>query len=292
MTAQRDPDRLIAAFLDEGPDELRDSSYDSVRLQIESKRQWVVLGSWREQHMTNLAKLALAAAAVVLVAVVGIRFLPGMITGPGGTPSPTPSITARPSAAVLPGGHVNLAAGSYRISDNTITRAPVQVTIPAGWTTDSSILFKGDPDPRSAPVVIATWFIDHVYGDSCQWRDSLVPVSTADELINALKDQKSRDVVQPTTVSLGGTPATLVKLSVSSDFDTATCDGASMRSWPDPDLAESGGWPTAPGEVQDVYVVDAPDGPFVIMTTTQDDATADETAELAAIVNSIEIGAP
>ncbi len=51
--------------------------------------------------MTNFAKLAFAAAAVVLVAVVGLRFLPG-IRGPGATASPTPLITPVPTPTQAP----------------------------------------------------------------------------------------------------------------------------------------------------------------------------------------------
>ena len=44
MTAQRDPDRLIHAFLMEGQTELADPVYDAVRATIERKRQRAVIG--------------------------------------------------------------------------------------------------------------------------------------------------------------------------------------------------------------------------------------------------------
>lgn len=52
--------------------------------------------------MTNFARFVIAAAAVVLVAVVGINMLPrsGGVGGPG--PSPTPSDTSLPNARVSP----------------------------------------------------------------------------------------------------------------------------------------------------------------------------------------------
>jgi hypothetical protein len=57
--------------------------------------------------MNSYAKLALAAAAVLVVAIVGINLLPGGsggIGGPAVTPSPSPSPTAALSGASLPYG--------------------------------------------------------------------------------------------------------------------------------------------------------------------------------------------
>jgi hypothetical protein len=56
--------------------------------------------AWRSDRMNTYAKLIVAAAAVLLVAVVGYQFLPSR-SGAGGTPtsapSPTPSLLARGS---------------------------------------------------------------------------------------------------------------------------------------------------------------------------------------------------
>ncbi len=88
MTAPRDPDLLIRAFLEEGRSELPDRTYDAVRDQIDHTRQRVVIGPWREPSMSNTTRLAIAAAAVVVVAVIGIQLLPGFGGGVGG-PGPT-----------------------------------------------------------------------------------------------------------------------------------------------------------------------------------------------------------
>ena len=93
MTASRDPDRLINAFLHEGLDELPDPVYDAVRDRIEQTRQRAVIGPWRTSHVNRYLKIGLAAAAVVLIAVVGYNLLPGS-PAPGGEPSATPEPTA------------------------------------------------------------------------------------------------------------------------------------------------------------------------------------------------------
>jgi WD40 repeat protein len=120
MNTQREPDLLIKAFLDDGVNELPDSSYDAVRSAIEQRRQRVVIGPWREQQMQRFAMSGIAAAVIVLAAVVGLRFLPSntgigvggeptasptaslMVSGASPTASPSPAATSSPSGASSP----------------------------------------------------------------------------------------------------------------------------------------------------------------------------------------------
>ena len=97
MTAQRDTDRLINAFLMEGQTELADPVFDAVRATIEHKRQRTVYGPWRLPNaMNKLVPFGLGAAAVVVALVIGMQvFGPAAPGGVGGPPSPTP--TASPS---------------------------------------------------------------------------------------------------------------------------------------------------------------------------------------------------
>lgn len=109
MTTTRDPDTLIQAFLDDGIDELPDSSYDVVRAAIDRPRQRVVLGPWRDHRMSKFALLTATAAAVVLAAVIGIRSLPsggGMWGAPAATASPAPSPIVDPNGRLEPGTYV------------------------------------------------------------------------------------------------------------------------------------------------------------------------------------------
>ena len=59
MTASRDPDRLIGAFLNEGEDQLHDQVYDAVRADIEQKRQRAVIGPWRMPTMNKFVTIGL-----------------------------------------------------------------------------------------------------------------------------------------------------------------------------------------------------------------------------------------
>lgn len=111
MSERRDLERLLQSFLAEGPLELPDPSYDEVRDRMEHKRQRAFIGPWRTPDVNRYLKLGLAAAAVVLIAVVGYNLLPGLgVGGPGATPSPSPSLIARGSFVEHDWGQVEFVA--------------------------------------------------------------------------------------------------------------------------------------------------------------------------------------
>ena len=94
MTASRDPDRMIHAFLREDAGQLDDQVYDAVRAEIEQKRQRVVIGPWRVPTMSKLLPIGLGAAAVIAVLVIGSQLLGTPASGGvGGAPSAAPSPT-------------------------------------------------------------------------------------------------------------------------------------------------------------------------------------------------------
>ena len=111
MSNHLDPDRSIAAWLvaeapDRAPERLLETSRERVR---STAQRWSLRPARRFDAMNSYAKLALAAAAVLVVAVVGINLGPGLSTtsseaSPTSSPlaSPTASPSAAPSQAVAP----------------------------------------------------------------------------------------------------------------------------------------------------------------------------------------------
>jgi hypothetical protein len=288
MTARRDPDRFVRAFLEEGPTELPDRSYDAVRAEIDHTRQRVVIGPWRLPNMSNFARYGIAAAAIVVVAVLAFNLLPKApgIAGPGATATPTPSPV---SATVLPLGHLD--PGTYYVDDPAFTQAKRFIfTVPAGWTgTGRSDIEKGD---GTGKLMLATWVVSHIYGDVCQWQDTLVPVgSTVGELVSALAAQTGRTASTPTDVTLGGFPAKRIELiTPDMDLDAAFCHSGMLRYWPDPGPNENGGLWSASGNHTDVvYAVDVSGKRLVVIARHYAGSSEQDVAELNAIVNSIRI---
>jgi len=106
MTARHDLDRMLDAFLSDGPVELPDPSFDSVRDRMETTRQRVVIGPWRVPDMNKFLALGAGIAAVVVVLAVGSRLLPAPAdptAGTGSSPAPAAaSATIAPTTAPSP----------------------------------------------------------------------------------------------------------------------------------------------------------------------------------------------
>jgi hypothetical protein len=132
MNARREPDRLIQAFLMEGQTELADQVYDAVRSGIQQRRQRVFIGPWRLPDMNKLVPIGLAAVAVVGVLLVGSRLL-GTPSGPGGTPSPEPTLSPSPSVIVT---SPSPSSGVPPLSETfTSERHGFSISYPTGWGT-------------------------------------------------------------------------------------------------------------------------------------------------------------
>lgn len=298
MTAGRDPDRLIQAYLDEGLTELPDRAYDAVRSEIDQTRQRVVIGPWRVPSMSNFARIAIAGAAVLLVAVAGIYILPklGGVGGPGASPTPSPLPST--SAMILPETG-DLVPGTYYIDGDTIPQARrMSFTVPAGWISSRS---SRTIDMRVAPelvikatdsgrLVLGASAVDRVYGDSCHWRGTLVDAGdSVAELTGALAAQSGRSASATTDVTVDGFAGRRIELTTP-DQNAAFCDGGLFHDWPaaGPNDDVTGQF-SQENETDVVYVVDVAGSRLVIVATHSRTSTPQEVAELDSIVASIRI---
>jgi hypothetical protein len=98
MTANRDPETVLDAWLDEGPTDLPDATRRAILAALPTTQQARRgrFAPWRLRSMNGSTRLALGAAAIVIVAVGGIYLLGGLrptgsVGGPGPSPSPTPT---------------------------------------------------------------------------------------------------------------------------------------------------------------------------------------------------------
>jgi hypothetical protein len=124
----RNLDQLLDAWLDLGPDVAPDRVHSAIALEVRTTRQAARWSQWAAERfppMNAFAKIAIAAAGVVVLAVVGLNLLSpsGRFGGSGPAVSPSPSSSCSPSplpsAAVggqnvqgWPGARTN-AAGLY-----------------------------------------------------------------------------------------------------------------------------------------------------------------------------------
>jgi hypothetical protein len=313
MTASRDPDRLIHAFLDEGLDELPYPVYDAVRDRIEQTRQRAVIGSWRTPDVNRLLKIGLAAAAVVVIAVVGYQFLGDSNTGgPGASESAEPSATAAPSEPA-PSAWVGLPAGPFVV---TSAGDPVQVTVSIaspgwGWLTEYDAVNKDDDGldtPETVGAVLIAWAWPagtgfNVYGDPCQWLTTIprTPATTPDEIAAAFAAQALSDASAPVDVTVGGYAGKAITLNVPMSYhqvpdvpreqEFADCDQNEFVFY-GTDRADAAVERNAqgPGQVDELWILDV-NGSIVILDAAYGPATpADLVEELRTLAESATFG--
>lgn len=123
MTATRDLDLIVSAWLDEGPVELPGATRRAVLTSLPTIRQARrgPFAPWRFSRMTTYSRLA-AAAIVAVVAIGGAIYLlnpPGGF-GPGApTTPPAPTATPMPTRSIVP----TVQAGTITLTDEACTWA-------------------------------------------------------------------------------------------------------------------------------------------------------------------------
>jgi hypothetical protein len=285
MSTDGDTTRIVRSWLEEGVTALPDRVLDTVLDQVPAtpqRRSW-----WPARRFASLntyAKVAIALAAVVVVAVVGYNLLP-RYGGVGGVPTtPPPTATPVPTPAPLPSG--SMAAGTYLISDASLTLYPYSLTVPTGWEGGDGAR-RGDSFSGTG-VEVTSWRITDVYADSCHWTGTLVPVSTGPALVAALVAQTGHASSAPVETTIGGRAATKLALSLDAAADLSSCEVAGhVHIWPDPGPDESGGWAMIPGETLTVYVVDGPGNVMVLMTVQHKDSPAADVTALQQVLDSV-----
>jgi hypothetical protein len=254
--------------------------------------------------MTNRFRLALAAAAVLVIAVVGIAVLPKV--GPGradASPSAHPSVTAIVSPVPLPTGM--LPAGTYVITPSAHpawTACPhpaapgcsdppaadairFTLTVPEGWVgVDGTAIWPAEleaapPGGASVGFSRGSW----LHSDPCRQDLKLPDVNvgpTVDDFANALADNRFLEVTTPVDVTLAGYRGKYLDLQVPADLSRCP---TSYHPW------EPGIYAQGPGQRWHLWILDVRGVRVVVMGTDYAATSAQHRAELEAIVDSITI---
>jgi len=188
--------------------------------------------------VNRLLKIGLAAAAVVVIAVVGFQYLDGSNTGGPGvteTPQPTasPAVTPEPSAAVIPPlPEGTLTAGTYRLRPSSSETMTIDATVPdGGWSGGPPNAIGGPVGESNGPNGLAVAFFkaQTINSDPCHWdkdgSGSAPPEGdiqvgpTVDDLAEALAASSAYDSTTPVEVTLGGFSGKRLDLQISPDPD-------------------------------------------------------------------------
>jgi hypothetical protein len=215
---------------------------------------------------------------------------PTIVVG-AASPSAVSPPSASGAAVRLPATGV-VAAGRYYVDDPNqylINVDRLMFMVPAGWTADGgNQIYKERGEPGE--VKFATWFLTHVFSDVCEWGTLVDAGTTVDELVGALTEQDGWKASAPTDLTVGGFPAKRIELTVPADLDTATCTNGVLRYWPGPGPNLSDGdCCNPPGNTDTLYVVDVAGNRVIVIARHYPGSSADDRAELQALVDSIEI---
>ena len=252
MSTDRETSRIVRSWLEEGvtalPDRVLDTVLDQVHATPQRRSWWP---SRRFADMNSYLRIAIAAAAVLVIAVVGYNLLPGTSSF-GGRPTPVPSPTASPLPSGSPGAPAMLefasqvpcgptggsatclAPGTYRLSGN-VWPGQITMRVPGGWfewlpvndlEAYDAVLVDGGTSGGSGWGV-EFMVVDLVAKDPCdqtKGRYTRAEAGTVDGLVAAMSAWPGFTASAPVPTVVSGYSGQLVKLT--STRTTLDCPNA------------------------------------------------------------------
>ena len=239
MSAERDETRIVRSWLEDGVTVLPDRVLDAVLDQLPATHQRRAWWPARRFHNMNYpVRIALVAAAVLVVAFLGIRFLlPGQNVGvPGTTPIPTATPLAPHEGALAAGTYIAHpfadASGGYAACPQA-EPPDCDPTLAADITSHSPSRTAGS-SLRVARMSFGRrtskpYRLTEQASSSCgaagspairaPRRPRISPVGpTVDDFANALADHPLLDITAPVDVTLDGYSGKYVELQTPADL--------------------------------------------------------------------------
>ena len=303
MTTERDPGtRIVLSWLREDAHENAERvllrALDEVDATPQRRSWWPAR---RPMQMNTYTKLAIGAAALVVVAVVGYNVLPRS-PDLGGPLTPSPTVTRIPSTGSTP--EPTRSAGPRTVTpfasgtptvvcpaptvdpdcvedprDDTIT---MTYAVPTGWDElGASVWIDENAPPHGAAVGFArgNW----LWSQPCtptDTEDPDIPVGpTVDDFVTALVDHPLLDVTTPVDVTLSGFSGKYLDLRVPDDISDC------VRYRP----IEAHIYAQGPGQRWHIWVLDVGGVRVLVETSDYAGTPASRLAEEQAIIDSMVI---
>jgi hypothetical protein len=231
MNQHRDTEQLLDAWMRDGPTVAPDRVLDVVVDRIERQGQrpaWRL--DWRRYTMNPSLKIAAAALAVVIVAVIGYNLLPAGTTNVGvplptlsPAPTSTPIVTATPTFNVEGecGGTFStcrgtLAAGTYT---SRAMNPALTYTVPSGWYNkfDHVRGYGFESGPNTSLEVQRDLVVARA---DCVEEAEPGVGTTAAAMVQALAARPGLDTTEPTPITIGGLSGFTIDITLSPDWTT------------------------------------------------------------------------
>jgi len=241
--------------------------------------------------MNRSFQAAIAAAAVLVVAVVGYNLLPGH-GGIGGPPTPSPTLTtaAAKSAPVATEPWIP-AAGPLAVGRHPMTLEGVRFTFQiasAGWTSGGDFGFGKEPIPGPTGASFIVWqqHAAGIFSDPCGHKKAPPAGPSAADMASAIVAVPGTELVTgPTAVTIGGKPAQYVAIKIP---DKIACVPEAFFLWYDTSNLDNERYATAPGSTIRVWIIDVDGKRVQLDAETYKGAGAGPGQEIQQIIDSIQ----
>ena len=296
MSTERDVTRIVRSWLEEGVTALPDRVLDAVLDQVPATRQ---RRAWwparRLPQMNTRIRIAAAAAAVVVLAVIGLNLMPRS-AGVGGPPATSaPTVTPAPTLSPVPsptsGSLTNVASsltpGTHVAADPFLLQ--VTFTVPAGWEGKIGGPYVVVLDQPQGLGEVDFSIFEKVYADPCHYDKGLLdplPGPSVADLATALANMPGLAATTPTDVTMGGYQGKQLTLTAPASFAGCTLSPDGFRVWEYPLGATN---VLTPGQRDQVWILDVGGERLVIDAPEVPGQTAATTAEVRGILDSIQI---
>ena len=294
MSTDRNITRTVRSWLDEGvtalPDRVLDAVLDQVPATPQRRATW-----WparRLPHMNHAMRVALASAAVVAVALIGMSIFRGPNLGGPELVGPTPTPMPLPDGVLDAGTYVSI---PFEAPNDSIS---FTFDVPDGWSGAGADLFlaTGTEGPDGAAILFT--MVTGLYSDPCDadyfGTPDVVVGPTVDDLVNALAEQTAYEATTPVDVTVGGYSGKRVDLQLPSDenpddqFNQGDRFGAACRNggyflWDGSIYAQG------PDNRWHLWILDVDGVRVVIQGQDFPGTSAQDQAEIQDIVESIRI---
>jgi hypothetical protein len=279
MSGDRDTTRIVRSWLDEGVTQLPDRVMDAVLDEIPAIPQR--RGSWggaNLPHVSRAVQFALATAAVLLVAALGLAML---VSGPIVVGPEAPAPTATPSPMTLPLEPISLKPGTYAVDDPF----PVRVTfdVPSGWTACGGGPLEAGAC-RGDIAGVSFMIVDNVVSDPCDPSQPQLepPVGpSVDDLVTAISNLRGFEATDPVDVRVDGFEG---KQFVVTAPGYGFCEDG-ISTWSNADRTNGVG----AGEVNLLRILDVAGTRLMVAAAYPSRTTTDRLAEIRRVFDSVHV---
>ena len=286
MSVRGSFDDRLSRWLDDGPEAAPSDLLEAVLKDVAVVSQRSRIGWWRPPRRTVSipAGWAVAAAALVILAIVGIGLWSVTTSGPAatnGSATASPSPTARPEVLTQTGP---LPAGAYALPAAGAGAPQLVVTIPDGWRSYCRPdCFAIESGLTGGTVGIGYFVVANVYADPCAHvlRDPpLGPL--VDDLATALSTLPGTEATTPIATTLDGHRGKYVEITIHDDID---CPPTQHYLWETPSRGKR--WAEAVGQHFRLWVVDLDGQRVLVQADWLPDASEADLAALSDVVDSM-----